>query len=156
MRNRALLVLVIAAIALAACGGGGNDVSSPCDLANADMVQTAMGGTVTEGVEGDFQNCDFDIEAGSALGVSVYDYGRDNEWEGTRQGFVDNRGGVTDLEDIGEAAFYPNDAGPSELVVRAGGRIFSVAAFTGLEDASTGALNGLADLAIAIATDLDS
>ncbi len=146
----------MALIAIVACGGGGNEVSSPCDLADAGMVQTAMGGTVTDGVEGEFLNCDFDIEAGSALGVSVYDYGNDNGWEGPRQGFVDNRGGVTDVENIGEAAFYPNDAGPSELVVRAGGRIFSVTAFTGLEDASTGALNGLSDLAIAIAADLDS
>lgn len=120
------------------------------------MVQTAMGGTVIEGVEGDFLNCDFDIESGSALGVSVYDYGSDSGWEGTRRGFVDNRGGVTDVENIGEAAFYPNDAGPSELVVRAGGRIFSVTVFTGLEEASTSASNGLTDLAIAIATDLDS
>ncbi len=120
------------------------------------MVEAALGGTVTEGVEGEFRNCDFDIEGGAALGASVYDYGSSGAWDGTRQGFVDNRGGVTDVEDLGDAAFYPNDVGPQELVVQAGGRIFSVSLFTGLEEPGTSALNGLAQLAGAIAADLVS
>jgi hypothetical protein len=155
MRSRIEIVPLLLLL-VTACGGGSAEISSPCDLADADMVQTALGGTVSEGVEGDLLNCDFDIEGGPVLGVSVYDYDTAGSWDGTRQGFVDNRGGVTDVDDLGDAAFYPNDVGPQELVVQAGGRIFSVSIFTGLEEPSTGALNGLADLADAIATNLAS
>lgn len=148
--------LVASLILVVACGGGGADVDSPCDLADAAMVQAALGGTVSDGVEGDYLNCDFEIVEGPALSVSVYDFGTDGGWDDTRQGFVDNRGGVTDLEDLGDAAFYPNDVGAGELVVQAGGRIFSVSLFTGFEEPSTGAINGLANLAESIAADLES
>jgi hypothetical protein len=152
---RRLSALLLAAISGIACTGG-REISSPCDLADADTVQAAMSGTVAEGVEGDLNNCDFDIENGFALAVTVYDYGGAGDWDGLRQGFVDNRGGVTDIEGLGDAAFYPNDAGPRELVVQAGGHVFSVSVFSGLEEPSTGAVNGLADLARTIVDGLTS
>lgn len=138
-------------LALILACGGGPAISSPCDLADAAMVESALGGTASEGVEGDLLNCDFDIDGGVALEASVFDFGEADDWEATRQGFVDNRGGVTEVADVGDAAFYPNDASSSELVVQAGGRIFSVTIFTGLEEPSTSAVNGLSVLAKAIA-----
>ncbi len=147
--------LLPALLVVAACGAGGAAIDSPCDLADAAMVQAALGGTVSEGVEGDFLNCDFSIVDGPALSVSVYDFGTAGGWDDARQGFVDNRGGVTDIEELGHAAFYPNDVGAGELVVQAGGRIFSVSLFTGFDEPGTGAINGLANLAEAIAADLE-
>lgn len=155
MPSRCTHLLLVVALVLA-CGESGPEISSPCDLADAAMVEAAFGATTSQGVEGELRNCDFQIEDGSAPTLTVFDYGDADEWDGAREGYVENRGGVTDLEGIGDAAFYPNDAGASELVVQAGGRIFSVTLFTGLEDPSTGQINALADLAIAIAQRLGS
>jgi hypothetical protein len=152
-RRAWLFGLVIAS--LAACGDDG-EISSPCDLADAEMVGSSFAGTVSEGVEGDIFNCDFEIEGGPVFSVTVFDYGDADEWDSTRQGFVDNRSGVTDIDGLGDQAFYPNDSGPRELVVRAGGRIFSVTVFSGLDDPTVEAIEGIADLSAAIAERLGS
>ena len=49
-----------------------------------------------------------------------------SSWDGVRQGFEDNRGCTTDVPGIGDEALYPNDVGPSSLVVRANGIIFQI------------------------------
>jgi hypothetical protein len=69
---------------------------------------------------------------------------------------VDNRTGVTDIEGLGDRAFYPNDTGARELVVQAGGQIFSVTVFSGLDDPTAEAVAGIADLSAAIAERLGS
>ncbi|HSK07615.1 MAG TPA: hypothetical protein VK990_08865 [Acidimicrobiia bacterium] len=142
-------------VGLGACSDEG-EISSPCDLADAEMVGASFAGTVSEGVEGDFSNCDFEVEGGSVLSVSVFDYGDADGWDSTRQGFVDNRSGVTDIDGLGQRAFHPNDTGARELVVEAGGRIFSVTVFSGLEDPTTETMAGIADLSEAIALRLGS
>jgi hypothetical protein len=88
--------------------------------------------------------------------VAVFHYGSDDGWESTRQGFVDNRSGVTDVEGIGDDAFFPGDFGARELVVRAGGEIFSVTVFIGFDEPSAEVINGVADLSKAIADELSS
>ena len=153
--SRRIWLAGLVLVSAVACDGG-NEISSPCDLAEAEMVEEFFAGTVAEGVEGDFLNCDFAIEGGTVLAVTVFDYGEADDWSATRQGFVDNRGGVTDVDDLGDEAFYPNDNGARELVVRAGGRVFSVTVFSGLEEASTEVVNGVAELAEAIAARLGS
>jgi hypothetical protein len=140
---------------LGACGDDGA-ISSPCDLADAEMVEASFAGTVSEGVEGDFFNCDFEVEGGRVFSVTVFDYGDADGWDSTRQGFVDNRTGVTDIEGLGDRAFYPNDTGARELVVQAGGQIFSVTVFSGLDDPTADAIAGIADLSAAIAERLGS
>jgi hypothetical protein len=153
--SRRIWLVGIVLVLVAACDGG-NEISSPCDLADAEMVGSFFEGTVAEGVGGDFFNCDFAIEGGPVLTVTVFDYGEADDWSATRQGFVDNRGGVTDVADLGDEAFYPNDTGARELVVRAGGRVFSVTVFSGLEEPTPEVITGLAELAEAIAGRLAS
>jgi hypothetical protein len=145
----------LALACLGACGDDG-EISSPCDLADAEMVGSSFAGTVSEGVEGDFFNCDFEVEGGPVFSVTVFDYGDADGWDSTREGFVDNRSGVTDIDGLGDRAFYPNDTGARELVVQAGGRIFSVTVFSGLGDPHAEAIEGIADLSAAIAERLDS
>lgn len=141
------LVLVSAA----ACNDG-SEISSPCDLADAEMVGRFFEGAVAGGVEGEFFNCDFEIEGGGpVLTVTVFDYGKADDWGSTRQGFVDNRGGVTDVDGLGDEAFHPNDTGAAELVVRADDRIFSVTVFSGLEAPTVEVIGGIAGLSDAIA-----
>lgn len=157
MRNRHWILVAAVAI-LIACGGsdGGGGISSPCDLADAELVGSAFAGTVAEGVEGEFRNCDFEIEGGPVLSVTVFDYGNSDGWDSTREGYVDNRGGVTDVDALGDGAFFPNDTGARELVVQAGGQIFSVTVFSGFEEPTAEVINGVADLSNAIAQDLGS
>jgi hypothetical protein len=157
MRTRSLS-LGAALLVLAACGGDGEGgtVSSACDLADVEMVQSVFPGTFAEGVEGQARNCDFALEDGPVFSVSVFHYGSADGWESTRGGFEENRGGVTDVEGIGEAAYFPNDQGARELVVQAGGEIFSVTVFTGFEEPNANVIGGVADLSRAIAASLDS
>lgn len=142
-------------VSVAACDDG-SEISSPCDLADTEMVGRFFEGTVAEGVEGDFFNCDFEIEGGPVLTVTVFDYGEADEWSSIRRGFVDNRGDVTDVDDLGDEAFYPNDTGARELVVQADGRIFSVTVFSGLEEPTVEVIGGIAGLSNAIAERLAS
>lgn len=112
-----------------ATGGSGNgltDAERACQLTDAATVTATFEGTASEGVPGDARNCRFEITGGEAQSVSVFFFGADSSWDGVRQGFEDNRGGTTDVSGIGDEAFYPNDVGPSSLVVRANGIIFEV------------------------------
>ncbi|MDH3844365.1 MAG: hypothetical protein OES69_10535, partial [Myxococcales bacterium] len=99
---------------------------------DAATVTSIFEGTASEGVPDIARNCRFEITDGEADSVSVFYFGADSSWDGVRQGFEDNRGGTTDVPGIGDEAFYPNDAGPSSLIVRANGIIFEVSAFIGL------------------------
>jgi hypothetical protein len=45
-----------------------------------------------------------------------------------RTGFDENRGGTTDVTGVGDAAFHPNDVGPTELVVLTSDIIFAISA----------------------------
>jgi hypothetical protein len=66
-----------------------------------------------------------------------------------KTGYEENRGGVTDVPGVGDEAYQPNDAGPYEIVVRAGDVIFAVAVQTGSGGPEVEA--ALLDLAGAIA-----
>lgn len=156
MRWRLSLIVGVLMAILACDGDGGVGVSSPCDLADAELVESVFGGTVAAGVEGEARNCDFSVEGGPVFSVAVFHYGSDDGWESTRQGFVDNRSGVTDVEGIGDNAFFPGDFGARELVVRSGGEIFSVTVFTGFDEPSAEVINAVADLAKAIADQLSA
>jgi hypothetical protein len=156
MRRHVLLYMSIVFIVVA-CGGesgGDGSVSSPCDLADAAMVQSVFGGTVAEGSEGEARNCSFSIEGGSVLSVSVFGFGAASGWEGTREGYVQNRGGVTDVSGIGDGAFHPNDSGPIEVVAHAGGEIFAISIFNGFIEPPPQTPNLVSDLAQAIADNL--
>lgn len=157
MRRHILLFLSIALIA-AACGGdsegGGGNVSSPCDLADAAMVQSVFGGTVAEGSEGEARNCSFSIEGGTVSSVSIFSFGGATGWEGTREGYVENRGGVTDLSGIGDGAFHPNDSGPIEVVAQAGGEIFAISVFNAFVEPPPETPDLVSELAQAIADNL--
>ena len=63
------------------------------------------------------------------MSVDVFWFGLASSWDGTRDGFVENRGGATDVSGIGDEAFYPNDSGPIEVVAHAGGEIFAITMF---------------------------
>jgi hypothetical protein len=155
-RTMSILLLLVT---VAACGGGGSDIASPCDLADAALVQSFFGGTVTDGVEGVARNCEFTIEGGLVEDVNVYYFGSDDGWDGTRSGFENNVGGTTDVPGIGDEAFYPNDNGPTSLVARAGGQIFEVAGGLSIFDTnepSEDLIQAVADLAGAIADDLNN
>jgi len=112
-----------------ATGGSGNgltDAERACQLTDAATVTRIFEGTASDGVPGSARNCRFEITGGEAQSVSVFFFGADSSWDGVRQGFEDNLGGTTDVPGIGDEAFYPNNAGPSSLVVRANGIIFEV------------------------------
>lgn len=107
-------------------GSGLTDAERACQLTDAATVTSIFEGTASEGVPGPARNCRFEITGGEATSVSVFYFGPDSGWEGTRQGFDDNLGGTTDVPGIGDEAFFANDSGPSSLVVRANGIIFEV------------------------------
>lgn len=151
------LRLLIAALLVATACGGGADIDSPCDLADAVLVQSFFGGTVADGIEGDARNCDFAIAGGLVEDIDVFDFGTDDGWAGTRSGFEDNLGGTTDVLGLGDEAFYANDSGPASLVVRAGGRIFEVDGRLGIfvqDEPSQELIEAVANLASAIADKL--
>lgn len=135
-------------------GGPGGSIASPCDLADAAQVSTFFSGTVADGVEGVARNCTFAITDGDVTSVDVFYFGDASVWDGTRSGFETNRGGVTDVDGIGDEAFYPNDMGERELVVQAGGEIFAITVFAGLDEPTAAAIDSVAGLAGFIAGDL--
>lgn len=152
--------VALLAIVVAACGGSGSgdggSIASPCDLADAALVGQHFMGSVAAGVEGEARNCSFDIEGGDVLSVTVFYFGDASGWDGTRDGYVGNRGGVTDIDGLADEAFYPNDSGEKELVVQAGGEIFAVSVFNLLSDPPPAALESLQSLARAMAGDLSA
>lgn len=155
---RRLLVAALSLVLLvSACGGepgGGGNVSSPCDLADAAMVQSVFGGTVADGSEGSARNCSFSIEGGPVSSVDIFWFGSASGWDGTRDGYVGNRGGVTDVSGIGDEAFHPNDSGPIELVAHAGGEIFAITVFNAFIDLPPETPDLVSELAKAIADNL--
>lgn len=153
--------MVALGIVLVGCSGSdstdgvsGGAIASPCDLADAALVSQFFIGTVADGVEGSARNCSFAITGGEVGSVDVYYFGEASGWDGTKSGFEANRGGVTDVDGIGDAAYYPNDRGPRELVVQSGGEIFAVTVFTGPGETSDAVNASVAGLAGAIADDL--
>jgi hypothetical protein len=130
-------------------GGGGFTDVDPCGLATPEMVSAAFGGAASADEPGALPIiCNYTIEGGSSASVAVYYYGIAPNWDGIRAGFESNREGTTDVPGIGDAAFYPNDAGPTELVVLAGDVVFSVSAgFDGSDEVNA----DVAELAAAIA-----
>lgn len=135
-------------------GGSGGSIASPCDLADAAQVGTFFSGTVADGAEGVARNCTFQITDGDVTTVDVFYFGEASGWDGTRSGYESNRGGVTDVDGIGDEAFYPNDMGERELVVQAGGEIFVITVFAGLDEPPAAAIESVAGLAGFIADDL--
>lgn len=152
-----LLVLLIASCGDGAgAGGDAATVESPCELADATMVEQAFGGTSSSGVEGPGRDCQFEISGGPVAKVQVFEFGPAAQFEGVRSGYEDNRGGTFDVAGIGEEAFYPGDVGPLTLVVKASGQVFSVSASDAFAEEPPGTEDMVADLARAIATRLGS
>jgi hypothetical protein len=115
------------------------------------MVTAAFGVPASEGMQGNARNCGFDLTGAEAESVDVFYFGEDSGWESIREGYEDNRGGTTDVPGVGEEAFYPNDNGPTELVVRANGIVFAVSAFVFFSEPSAALAADVAELAQAIA-----
>jgi hypothetical protein len=130
-------------------GDGGFTDVDPCGLATPEMVSAAFGGVASAGEPGGLPSiCNYTIDGGSSSSVAVFYYGTAPNWDGIRSGFEANRDGTTDVAGIGEAAYYPNDAGPTELVVLSGDVVFSVSAGFGESDEVNA---DVAELATAIA-----
>jgi hypothetical protein len=121
----------------------------PCSLVTPEVVATSFGATSASGEPGVARNCSFTIDDGVATSVEVFHYGPSSQWDGVKTGYEENRGGVTDVPGVGDEAYQPNDAGPYEIVVRAGDVIFAVAVQTGSGGPEVEA--ALLDLAGAIA-----
>jgi len=98
----------------------------PCALVTAEVVASTFGATSASGEPGVARNCHFTIDGGVARSVEVFHYGSSDGWDGVKQGYEDNRGGVTAVA-VGDEAYQPNDVGPYELVVRSDDIIFAVA-----------------------------
>lgn len=120
----------------------------PCSLATPETVAEAFGAASASGEAGVARNCHFTIDGGVAPSVEVFHYGSSASWDGVKQGYEDNRGGVTAVA-VGEEAYQPNDVGPYEIVVRSGDVIFAVAVQQGLGGPEVEA--AILDLAGAIA-----
>jgi hypothetical protein len=99
----------------------------PCGLVSADVVASIFGSTAASGEPGIARNCHFEIQDGVSRSVEVFHYGSSDQWDGIREGYEDNRGGVTEVPGLGDSAYQPNDVGPYEIVVRSGDTIFAVA-----------------------------
>jgi len=148
-------ILLVSACGGGDDGGGSGAVDSPCDLADAALVQEVFGGTVADGVEGVARNCEYLIEGGPVDDVNVYEFGAASSWDGLRSGYEDNRGGTTDVAGIGERAFYPGDVGPLSIIASAGGQNFSVNAYDAFTEAPSGTEELVAELARRIAARLE-
>ena len=133
---------VVFCVALAACASDGSAASNggspdgstpsgtaPCDLATKADVESAFGATAAEGKPGVTpRSCEFVLSDVPVDSVHVYLYSTNAavEANGIRQGYVDNRGGVTDVPGIGDSAYTPNDNTNYELVVQKRNVVFGV------------------------------
>ncbi|KQY58865.1 hypothetical protein ASD11_04335 [Aeromicrobium sp. Root495] len=125
--------------------------SEPCEVTEPAVVADVFGGTVSEESLGTSRNCSYRVKDGAAADVEVYYFGTADQWRTIRANYAVNRGPVTDLPDVGEAAFSPGDFKQNEVVVRQGGVIFAV----GLGGVPTSTIvPEVRELAQRIATDL--
>ena len=131
----------------AAAAGG--SALAPCDVTEPAVVASVFGGTAQGEQPGSARNCTYRLSGGTVPQVEVFSYGPADQWDGVRGGYVANRGGVTDVTGIGDAAFRTKDA-VAEVVVRTARGIFSVALVPRPRDAAVVAR--LDDLARRIAT----
>ena len=106
--------------------GAAAGAEDPCALVTAEVVASTFGAASASGEAGVARNCHFTIDGGVAPSVEVFHYGPSAGWDGVKQGYEENRGGVTTV-DVGDEAYQPNDVGPYELVIRSGDVIFAVA-----------------------------
>ena len=109
----------------------GATTEDPCALATPEQVASAFGAASASAEAGIARNCSYTLEGGLAPTVEVFHFGSSSQWDGVKAGYEENRGGITDVSGVGEAAYNPNDAGPYELVVRSGYVIFAVAVQSG-------------------------
>lgn len=98
----------------------------PCALATPEQVAAAFGASSASGEPLVARACSYVLEGGIAPTVEVYHFGSSSGWDGVKAGYDENRGGVTDVDGVGEAAYNPNDMGPYELVVLSDDLIFAV------------------------------
>lgn len=155
---------IVLALVVATCGDGaisGGEaqdadggiqipVENSCDLADAEMVETAFGGTVAAGFLDESRACRFEITGGTVDDVAVQASGAASTFEGVRSGYHDNFDGTFDVAGIGDQAFYPGLHGPLLLVVSARGQVFVVNAHDSFAEAPPGTEEMVADLARAI------
>jgi len=137
-----------AAVETTTTSGAATGGEDPCALVTAEVVASTFGAASASGEPGVARNCHFTIDGGVARSVEVFHYGSSAGWDGVKQGYEDNRGGVTAV-DVGDEAYQPNDVGPYELVVRSGDLIFAVAVQEGQGGADVEA--AILELAAAIA-----
>jgi len=130
--------------------GSGDPGVMACELADAELVMGVFEGTSADGMPGTSRNCRFEITGGQVQTVNVYYYGPADDWDGVRQGYDANRGGTTDVPGIGNAAYYPNDRGPLELVVQTDQVIFALSVFVFAPETPPGVEDDVAELAQAI------
>lgn len=131
-------------------GNGDDPAVLACELADAALVMSVFEGTSGEGTPGTSRNCRFEISGGQVQTVTVFHYGPADDWDGVRQGYDANRGGTTDVPGIGNAAYYPNDRGPLELVVQTNEIIFALSVFVLTPKTPPGLEDDVAELAQAI------
>jgi hypothetical protein len=103
----------------------------PCALATPEQVAEAFGASSASGEPTIARSCSYTLDGGIAPTVEVYHFGSSSGWDGVKAGYEENRGGVTDVDGIGEAAYNPNDMGPYELVVLSDDVIFAVGVTSG-------------------------
>ncbi|MGH8943714.1 MAG: hypothetical protein ACRDWF_12920 [Acidimicrobiia bacterium] len=89
-----------------------------CGLVPPETVAAAFDATSASGEPGVARNCTFTLVDGLVPTVDVFHYGSSTDWDGVKAGFEENRGGVTDVPEVGDVAFQPNDVGPYEIVVK--------------------------------------
>ena len=97
-----------------------------CDLTDAAKIQAVFGGEVGAGSPGHARDCVYAIDGGAATNVHVFYYGTAAELGGIKSGYEANRGPLSDLAGIGDAAFSPGDVGENEVVAQAGDTVFAV------------------------------
>jgi hypothetical protein len=100
-------------------------------LATPEQVAAAFGATGASAEPGIARNCTFTLEGGIAPTVEVFHYGPASGWVGVKTVYEENRGGVTEVDGVGQGAYNPNDVGPNELVVLSDDAVFAVAVQSG-------------------------
>jgi hypothetical protein len=115
----------------ATTAAGEATAEDPCALATDEQVAAAFGASSASGEPLVARACSYALEGGVAPTVEVYHFGSSSGWDGVKEGYEENRGGVTDVDGVGDAAYNPNDMGPYELVVMSDDVIFAVGVTSG-------------------------